>query len=281
MQVLMNLCINARDAMTHGGELCIRLENVVCVHPEGGHPGKPGDFVKLTVSDTGEGMPPEVLNRLFEPYFTTKAVGKGTGLGLSIAYGIVTEHGGWMEVESKPRTGSRFNVYLPRATQAAPDADEGAKEGFAPDSPALEGRERVLVVDDDEMVCLVVRAVLSYRGYHVAEAHNGEEGVQKYIEASPPFDLVILDLNMPRLNGWDAMERIRRHDPEALIVLLSGGLTEGEIERARTLGAKNLLTKPFENPDLLRLVRKTIDQAKAPPIERGQTEPPARVSGQE
>ncbi len=262
MQVLMNLCINARDAMPQGGDLRLRMENVVTIPPEAGTTATPGEFVKLTVSDTGQGMPPEVLGRLFEPYFTTKSVGKGTGLGLSIAYGVVTEHGGWMEVESKVGQGSRFHVFLPRFEPHVQGSNTATEAAPAADSPALQGQERVLVVDDDEMVRLVIRAVLNYRGYQVAEAADGEEAIEKYRVASPRFDLVLLDLNMPRLNGWDAMVKLRELDPQALIVLLSGGLTGGEIERARTLGAKELLTKPFENPELVRLVRNALDEAK-------------------
>ncbi len=262
MQVLMNLCINARDAMPEGGTITVRLENVVCSRPEGESLRGINEFVKLTVADTGQGMPPEVLGRLFEPYFTTKAVGKGTGLGLSIAYSVVTEHGGWMEVESKLGQGSHFCAYFPRA-QAATQPQVETSKARPESATALEGTEHILVVDDDEMVRLVVRAVLSYRGYQVLEANDGLEGVQKYSEAEPRPDLVLLDLNMPRLNGWDAMERIRLTNPKAAIVLLSGGMTEGEVDRALTSGAREFLVKPFENQDLLRAVRKVLDEAHA------------------
>ena len=259
MQVIMNLCINARDAMPEGGELSLRLENVTRPPPES-VPGKAtNEFVKLTVSDTGEGMPPEVLSRLFEPYFTTKALGKGTGLGLSIAYGVIADHGGWMEVESKVGAGSQFVAYFARAQTTAEQRLEASTELSGAESSALQGNEMVLVVDDDEMVRLVVRAVLSYRGYQVVEANDGEEAVRKYRDTSPRFDLVLLDLNMPRLNGWDAMAQILEGDPKARIILLSGGMTGGEVERALLMGAKDFLMKPFENPDLVRLVRRILD----------------------
>ena len=263
MQVIMNLCINARDAMPAGGQLCLRLENVSRPPPEAVPANATNEFVKLTVSDTGEGMPPEVLSRLFEPYFTTKALGKGTGLGLSIAYGVITDHGGWMEVESKVGTGSQFHAYFPRAQTTAEQRLEASTELSGAESSALQGSELVLVVDDDEMVRLVVRAVLSYRGYQVVEASDGEEAVRKYRETSPSFDLVLLDLNMPRLNGWDAMAQILETDPQARIILLSGGMTDGEVERAILVGARDFLMKPFENPDLVRLVRRILDEAKS------------------
>ena len=262
MQVLMNLCINARDAMPHGGELSLKLENVTTADPDSEGGAVQSDFVRLTVSDTGEGMSQDVLARLFEPYFTTKAVGKGTGLGLSIAYSVVSEHGGWMEVESQPGVGSQFHAHFPRAkvNQDVPgkrDSDSGPLS-----DEAMQGHERILVVDDDEMVRLVTRAVLSYRGYQVVEAGDGIDAVSKY-EAGPRCDLVLLDLNMPRMDGWDAMRNILQKDPEAVIVLLSGGMTGGDFERARVMGARGVLTKPFENHELARLVRRTLDEAKA------------------
>lgn len=260
MQVVMNLCINARDAMPEGGELRLRLTNETRVPPDNAPCREATEFVRLTISDTGEGMAPEVLGRLFEPYFTTKAAGKGTGLGLSIAYSVVTEHRGWMEVESEVGRGSQFHVFLPRTKPPAAVVETAVE--VPPPEAALEGHERILIVDDDEMVRLVVRAVLNYRGYQVAEAADGEEAVSKYLEAQPRFDLVLLDLNMPRMNGWDALVRIMDQDPAAVIILLSGGLTEGEVERGRALGAAGYLAKPFENPELVRFVRRTLDQMR-------------------
>jgi len=278
MQVLMNLCLNARDAMPNGGRLCIRLENITGSPPPTVPHQDAREFVRLTVSDTGEGMPPEVLNRLFEPYFTTKAVGKGTGLGLSIAHSVVTEHGGWMEVESKLGEGSHFSACFPRAS-SSPRAVPQAPANLIPrEECSLEGRETILVVDDDETVRLVVRAVLSYRGYQVTEACDGEEAVRRYEQTPGGFDLVLLDLNMPRLNGWDAMSRMQQLDPAVTIMLLSGGLTEGDIERAQRLGATTVLSKPFENPELVRLVRQTLDRAKRSAPSSG-TEPAGRSRG--
>ncbi|MBM3881349.1 MAG: response regulator [Verrucomicrobia bacterium] len=262
LQVVMNLCLNARDAMPRGGDLSLRLQNVHGLRPDASPGGAADDYVRLSVSDTGAGMAPEVRDRLFEPYFTTKAAGKGTGLGLSISYSIVTEHGGWIEVQSAPGAGSHFHVFLPRARQVQETAPEAQLEPPTLTIHSLEGSERILVVDDDEMVRLVVRAVLTYRGYQITEAADGEEAVRKFSEAPQGFDLVLLDLNMPRISGWEAMARLRELNPRIAIILLSGDLTESELERALKFGAVEFLNKPFDNPDLVRFVRRVLDERR-------------------
>jgi two-component system cell cycle sensor histidine kinase/response regulator CckA len=263
MQMLMYLCLNVRDAMPHGGELAIILEDVTFMGSNLSPPRRAGDFVRLTVSDTGEAMPPEVLGRLFEPYFATKILHKGVGLGLSIAYNIVIGHGGWLEVASRVGQGNQFHVYLPLTRETEKREPELAHELSEADTQALEGKEKVLVADDEELVRLVVRAVLSYRGYQIVEATNGEEAIKLYREASPPYDLVLLDVHMPNLNGWETLVRLRQLDPGVTAILLSGGLTDEENEKAVKLGAASLLPKPFDNLNLLRLVRKTLDAAQS------------------
>lgn len=258
MQVLLNLCLNARDAMPSGGELVIHLANVHVSEAQALPHRRPGDYARMSVSDTGEGMPPEVINRVFEPYFTTRAMGKGTGLGLSIAQNVVVEHGGWIEAESVLGSGSKFHVYLP-GTKADKRKAERPPELLPAQNAALEGKETILVVDDEEVVRLVLRAILSYRGYQVIEAADGEDALNKCRRPEMRFDLVLLDLNMPRLSGWDTLERMQGVRPGIKVILLSGGLTDGIQEKVRSSGAKALLAKPFENIDLLRIVRSTLD----------------------
>lgn len=263
MQVLMNLCLNARDAMPAGGELTLQLENVHFAPVDGVAPRRAGDFVRLSVRDTGEGMRPEVLNRLGEPYFTTKQFGKGTGLGLSIAYSVVAEHHGWVEVQSAPGEGTCFHVYIPRAKEEPAFASASRPTVTEAADGSLEGSETILIIDDDELVRWIVRAVLAYRGYRVVEAVNGEDGIEKYRQGDPRIDLVLLDLYMPRVNGWETLGAIRAQDPDARVILLSGGGMEGDKEKAAQMGATDFFAKPFENQALLRLVRATLDQAKA------------------
>ena len=257
MQALVNLGLNARDSMPKGGKLGFELANVTF---DGGEnhapPRKAGDFVRLTISDTGHGMSPETLSRIFEPYFSTKDASRGPGLGLSITSATVSEHGGWMEVESREGVGTKFHVYLPRDS----DPETAPRQAPVADVKATEGRERLLVVDDEELVRMVIKAVLSYRGYQVSDAEDGQDAVEKYRAASPPFDLVLMDMHMPRLNGHDAIMRIREINPRVKAVLLSGGLQDGASDSATSLPGVAFLHKPFENQELVRLVRELLDR---------------------
>ena len=201
----------------------------------------------------------EVLTRLFEPYFSTKGFGKGAGLGLSIANHVVVEHGGWMEVESVWEKGSRFHFYLPRTTAvaSAPKMKEYRMDGDS----VLKGSETILLADDENSIRSVMIAALSYRGYKVLEAPDGEEAVKIYREFGKDVDLVLLDIQMPRLNGWDTMETILGINPKARVLLLSGGSPiepkPGAAERAA-----GILLKPFQNVQLLRSIREALDEKK-------------------
>lgn len=254
MEAALNLGINARDAMPRGGMLTFSAENVR-ITPEQAHGSRrAGDFVRLSVRDTGLGMPPEVVGRIFEPYFSTKDLSRGPGLGLSITAAMVAEHSGWMEVESEVGRGSVFSIFLPRSPEAEP------KRVLAPavETSAVEGKEQILVVDDEELVRMVTKAVLAYRGYRIIEAEDGEDAVAKYAANAGAISLVLMDLHMPKLNGHEALVRIREINPKVRAVMLSGGLQEadgrlGEMEHVA------FLQKPFENQELLRVVRQLLD----------------------
>ena len=259
MQVLMNLCLNARDAMPDGGELTIECANRVFGANEAEPPRHAGEFVRITVSDTGHGMTPEVLSRLFEPYFSTKGFGKGAGLGLSIANHIVVEHKGWMEVESQHEEGTRFHVYLPRTTAAL--SAPKLQEHRLGNGNMLKGGETILLVDDESSIRSVMSATLSFRGYKIVEAADGEEAVQRYREKAKEIDLVLLDLQMPRMNGWDTMEKILALNPQARVLLLSGSSPVPPKPDAaeRALG---VVMKPFQSVQLLRTIRDALDEGK-------------------
>ena len=257
MQALVNLGLNARDAMANGGRLSIQLANATIAPIEARPPKKAGEFVRMTVADTGPGMTPEMLSRLSEPRPATQNVRQGFGLGLSITIGIVAEQGGWVEAESREGQGTRFHVYLPRATETAGLAT--VRSVLRSEKQTLEGRERILVVDDEEPVRTVIRAVLAYRGYQITEANDGEDAVRKFAEAPVRFDLVLMDLHMPRMDGRDALGKIRQLDPKAKAVMLSGTLHElGDGGSAEIHGVR-YLPKPFQNQELLELVRQTLD----------------------
>ena len=258
MQAVMNLGLNARDAMPQGGRLTIELANLTFTPDAARPPRKPGDFVRLTVGDTGRGMSPETMSRLFEPYFSTKDASRGPGLGLSITSATVAEHGGWLEVESREGVGTSFHLYLPRSNEP----ESAPREGPVPDAKSMEGRERILIVDDEELVRMVTKAVLAYRGYHIVEAEDGEDAVAKYTQATAPFDLVLMDLHMPKLNGRVALLRIRESHPGAKFILLSGGLQDEAADGAVNLEGVAFLHKPFDNQELVRLVRQMLDRGR-------------------
>jgi two-component system cell cycle sensor histidine kinase/response regulator CckA len=256
MQALLNLGINARDAMPQGGAITITVENASFSTLEAQAPRKAGDFVRIAVADTGHGMTPDTASRVFEPYFSTKDLSRGPGLGLSIAAAVVADHSGWMEVESQVGKGSRFSIFLPRTGDSAT-----APRKVAPTEPkAMEGKERILIVDDEELVRLVTKAVLAYRGYQMVEAEDGEDALRKYSAAPGSFDLILMDMHMPKLNGYDALLRIRELNPKARAIVLSGGVHDPDESFGQMAGVA-FLHKPFENQELLRLVRQMLDSA--------------------
>lgn len=252
LQVILNLGINARDAMPNGGTIAFTLEAQSFASDTATAPRRAGDFVCLSIRDTGHGMSPEVLARVFEPYFSTKDLSHGPGLALSIASSVIAEHGGWIEVASQEDVGSSFSVFLPQC--ASPESRHAVSR---PETKPAEGHERILVVDDEELVRMVTKAVLAYRGYQISEAGDGEEAVRKYTESSPRFDLVLMDLHMPRMNGYDALQRLRAIDPGMKAILLSGG-TQDAASLAELEGVA-YLQKPFDNQELTAVVRRLLD----------------------
>jgi CheY-like chemotaxis protein len=255
-QVLMNLCINARDAMPDGGRLRLEAENIVLdeeyarLHLE----ARAGEFVRLRVSDTGTGIPPEVRARIFEPFFTTKEPGKGTGLGLAMVFGIVKQHQGWIDCYSEVGQGTRFDVYLPRGRSGATVPVPGATQ------PPRRGHETVLLADDEVMIRKLGQAILRHYGYEVLLAEDGEQAVELYARRRADIALVILDLTMPRLSGRDAFRRLRELDPAVRVLFASGYSTEhlAEEDLRRACG---FVGKPYRPEDLARTVRAVLDQA--------------------
>lgn len=239
-QVLLNLCVNARDAMPDGGRMILRAENCRLDAGEAqaiAH-ARPGTWIRLEVTDTGTGIPPEVLARIWEPFFTTKPADRGTGLGLSTVRGIVETHGGFLTLETKVGTGTTFRVYLP-AEQAAGSVLEAEKR-----PAAAEGRGvRVLVVDDEEPICETVREVLSLLGYEVFTAHDGATAAALFFGRVQKFALVISDFDMPGLDGSELAHIIRLRHPGTRILAMSGLASPG-LDRPLSFG-DGWLAKPF------------------------------------
>ena len=263
-QVLMNLCVNARDAMPEGGRLTVRTRRAA-VEPEAAarNPeARPGVFASLSVEDSGCGMDQETLRRIFEPFFTTKGVGKGTGLGLATVYGIVKQHGGWIEVMSAPGQGSRFEVFLPVEDPApAPVADAGAV------AVARGGRETILVVEDEEPLRRLVERILRHYDYQVHTAGTGKEAMGVWRERFGRFDLLFTDMVMPDgISGRELARRLRREAP-GLKVLFTSGYSSELVAGEASWGAEfNFLPKPFSPARLVAAVRNAIEKpVESPP----------------
>ena len=256
-QVLINLAVNARDAMPGGGGLIIgtRLIRVRAAQLAGQRDVAPGDFMAITVADTGCGMSPDVLQHLFEPFFTTKPEGKGTGLGLATAYGIIKQHGGWIEVDSEPGRGTTFRIFLPRGEVTA--IAEPARESRI--STTLRGTESVLVVEDEPTVRAVVRSILTQSGYRVVERETGEEALALWATRETEFDLLITDLVMPgNISGELLAERLRKMRPELRVLLTTGYVNHTISEERFTALGMQLLRKPYTAEELLQSVRRCL-----------------------
>jgi PAS domain S-box-containing protein len=248
-QVLMNLAVNARDAMPGGGTLSLRTADL-----RGGGAVPDGEWVQIEVADTGVGMDAATRARLFEPFFTTKEQGKGTGLGLSTVYGIVRQSRGHIEVDSEPGHGSHFRILLPRAVEARPAEARAADQGALPT-----GHETILLVEDDEAVRELVHFVLERLGYHVIDASDGVEALAVAASHTGTIDLLLSDLVMPRMDGRQLAVRLRLARPGLKVIHMSGypgGQADGEIGLD---DGTTFLPKPFERQQLARLVRATLD----------------------
>lgn len=257
-QIVVNMAVNAKDAMPNGGEITIRTENldVDQDYCRTHNYARPGEFVRLSVIDTGMGMNNETLSHIFEPFFSTKDQGKGTGLGLSVVYGIVKKHSGWIDVESTPGQGSCFMVYLPsnaeRPEEERPEDDSG-------EAPKGKG-EWILVVEDEDTVRELAEAVLAGSGYVVSGASSMKEAIRIFIKEEKDFSLVFSDIVLPDGNGVELVERLVSEKPE-LRVLLASGYAE-EIANWQALEVKGypFLQKPYAVSDLLRVVRELLDR---------------------
>jgi len=256
-QVIMNLAINARDAMPQGGELSVSLEPVDVNHARAAtHPQvTPGPFVCLTVKDTGCGIPPENQSRIFEPFFTTKEVGKGTGLGLATVFGIVEQHGGWIELESAVGSGSTFRVFFPAAQSVTADA---VADAVAPRS--LNGHEVILLVEDEDCLRIVTRLALEQYGYRVLAATTPAAALKIWEKESAQIDLLLTDLIMPGgMSGRELAERLLAERP-ALKVIYTSGYSEDLVSRHLDLDpGRAFLQKPCSSAALATAVRQCLD----------------------
>ncbi len=259
-QVVMNLALNARDAMRGGGSLSIATRNVDVPDPAGpDRPGvepPPGPHVLLVVSDTGHGMTAEVKAHLFEPFFTTKSATQNTGLGLTTVYGIVVQSGGYIWVESEPGRGTSFHLCFPRVP-----VDEGAEPSTPGGPPPLGGSETVLIVEDEEAVRALACRVLTQHGYRVLEARHGAEALARVEAGVPPIDLILTDVVMPELGGPELVRRLRDLLPGARVIYMSGYTESDKLQPGIQDSDIPFLQKPFSAEGLAQRVREALDRA--------------------
>ena len=252
-QVLINLYLNAWHAMPDGGDLYIHTQNVVLsdahckpFEVKGGH------YVKLSVTDSGIGMDKDTIGRIFEPFFTTKEIGKGTGLGLASAYGIIKNHNGIIRVYSEQGHGTTFVIYLP-ASQAE-EIDESQT-----DYSLMKGTEHILLVDDEEGPILVEKLMLKELGYRVTTTESGREAIDIYAENTDTVDLIALDMIMPEMSGSATYEELKKINPAARILLVSGYSLNKQVEELLDLGCNGFIQKPFDIIELSRTLREVFD----------------------
>jgi len=266
--ILMNLCINARDAINmilehqaipqrigdrffiEIGTQAVEIDDVYCrTHLD----TQPGTYVLLTVSDNGIGMNEVTRRRIFEPFFTTKEVGQGTGMGLAGAYGIIHQHGGWINFYTEYGKGTTFKIYLPAIKE------ESVTPASTPPEDVLGGTETILLVDDEEMIRSLGQTVLESYGYTVLIAQDGKEAINLYLKNRESIDLVILDLSMPHLSGREVLQQLRGIDANVKVIISSGYGLNGQSENLGRIGVKYFISKPYRPMDLASEVRKVLD----------------------
>ena len=256
-QVIMNLAVNAKDAMDEGGKLLLKTRNasIDAVSVAGLPNAIPGKYVCLSVADTGSGMDPDLVNHIFEPFYSTKGPGKGTGLGLSVAYGIVRQHKGWIHVMSEPDAGSVFEVYLPAYFMPAEEKSEksevsGIQRGHG---------ERILLVEDSRPVRELARNALESHGYIIVTAANAEEAGKKFKEEKGRFQLILADVVLPDMNGMKLIETLISERPSIRVLMISGyTAAQAQWTSIQERGYR-FLQKPFSLPDLLKTIREILD----------------------
>jgi PAS domain S-box-containing protein len=253
-QVLFNLFINASDAMPGGGDLILKTMNTTHNDMKGKlYDPKPGNYVLLTVTDTGIGMDKKTMERIFDPFFTTKEMARGTGLGLASAYGIIKGHGGYIDVESKKGHGSTFSIHLP-------GSEEKIRKAVQTPELSIKGTGAILLVDDEEVILEVGRELLEAMGYRVLLARDGKEAIEVYRKNQAEIDIVVLDMVMPNMGGGEAYDRMKEINIDVKVLLSSGYTIDGEAAEILARGCNGFIQKPFTVRKLGERIRGILDK---------------------
>jgi CheY-like chemotaxis protein len=263
-QVMMNLCSNAHHAMREtGGKLEVSLMTTDIDGSKAAQLGgiKPGPYLELRIQDSGHGIPREYIDRIFDPYFTSKEKGEGTGLGLAVVHGIVSSHGGAITVESKIGDGTTFHVLFPERL-----ADTPSEERSQPSSPdTYTGHEHILFVDDEPALVEIGQEILTTLGYQVETTTSSQDAIERFKAAPDRFDLIISDLTMPKITGDDLAREAMRIRPDIPVILFTGYSDIMSREKFVALGIKDCLMKPLTRKDLAESIRRVLDENQAPP----------------
>lgn len=253
-QVLLNLYVNAWQAMPGSGDLYLKTENVALdenyVKP---FTIEPGRYVKISVTDTGVGMDKATQERIFDPFFTTKEIGRGSGLGLASVYGIIKNHGGFINVYSEKGHGTTFNIYLPAS-------EKEVIEEKKPAGDTLTGSETVLFIDDEDMIIEIAEEILEQLGYKVLIARSGKEAIETYEKNKDHIDIVLLDMIMPDMSGSETYDRMKKIDPDIKVLLFSGYSINGQATDILDRGCNGFIQKPFKMKELSQKLREILDE---------------------
>ncbi len=252
----MNLCTNAFHAMEEtGGKLDISLKETILSAEDLAHEAgaEAGTFVQLSICDSGPGIAPDIKDKIFDPYFTTKETGKGTGMGLSIIHGIVKRYGGFITLYSELREGTAFHVFLPVIGKDALPETETVKQ-------IVGGKERVLFIDDEEILASMGKDMLERLGYHVTVRMSSLEALETFQNHPDHFDLVITDQTMPGMTGVDIARRMLQIRPDVPIILCSGYSSVISEDKAKSMGIREFAMKPLSKKDISQLIRKVLDK---------------------
>jgi CheY-like chemotaxis protein len=257
-QTLLNLCVNARDAMPAGGKLTIRTSAVDAVQGQrrlGRHDST--QLVCIEVIDSGTGMDAGVRARIFEPFFTTKGPGEGTGLGLAIVYATVRNHSGFIDVESAVNRGTAFRLYFPAASEVEPAKPVAAELASGDKRP--HGKGTILVAEDEENMLRLLRRVLTRGGYQVLLASDGEEVINLYRSNKDDIDVVLLDIGLPKVAGWNVVTQLREQNPDVKIVITSGYIDPDLKTKLDGVGVKAVLYKPYRLDQIIDAVQRIVE----------------------
>jgi CheY-like chemotaxis protein len=258
-QVIMNLCVNARDAMSNGGILSISAENLIVDedYARMNSEAKIGPHIVITVSDAGIGISDKIMERIFEPFFTTKEHGKGTGLGLSTSIGIVKSHGGFINVYSEIGKGTAFRVYLPAIT--TPETLEAQEHQYV--LPVGHG-ESILVVDDEDQICEITEKILETHGYKVIIAKNGKDAITFYSQHREQIKLILMDMMMPVMDGPESIRELFKINPEVKVIIASGLTDKDNLEKVDDLHIHDFLPKPYTSEKLLKIIDEVMNRSR-------------------